>query len=94
MRVAAVIDEDVVVNVLVLPDGKAGDALLKDNDSWIELTHPEAGIGWRYSDGEFFYVMSDEELAAQALLDERKRQRAAILDRLGLTEDEANLLLG
>ena len=55
MREAAIIAGEEVVNVIVLPDGAAGDVLL--SDSVVEITgmHPKPGIGlgWTYVDGAF-----------------------------------------
>lgn len=55
MREAMIIDGEQIVNVIVIPDGEAGDALLCD--TCVEITgmdpKPGLGNGWTYVDGQF-----------------------------------------
>ena len=56
-RYASVIDGIEITNVLVIPAGKAGDNLLAENPTWVEITgmspRPGIGNGWTYVDGAF-----------------------------------------
>ena len=55
MREAIILQGSEPVNVIVIPDGPDGDALL--SDSCVEITDldpkPGLGIGWTFVDGAF-----------------------------------------
>ena len=55
MREAIILDGSDPVNVIVIPDGADGDALL--SETCVEITDldpkPGLGVGWTYVDGAF-----------------------------------------
>ena len=72
--------------------------MAKSNRPMIRIHNVETNevIDREMNDTEFAQYEADKaaELAAQAEIEAKEAARQAILDRLGLTADEAKLLLG
>jgi hypothetical protein len=51
-RVALIVEKGNPTNCIVIPDGKDGDKILKENPTWVEVTgmDPQPGVdnGWTY----------------------------------------------
>jgi hypothetical protein len=68
------------------------------NKPQIKIVNVETGdeIEREMTDAEFAQYQADQEMAQEKLAEAEAKaaQRQALLDRLGITEEEAQLLLG
>jgi hypothetical protein len=102
-------ENNVVTQVLVVPNEEEyrGQEFLANDlglgGTWIQTSYNAtirgkfAGIGDTYDSETDTFIApppTEEELAAIAATEEREAARQAVLDRLGLTAEEAALLLG
>lgn len=89
MATFAMMNGSTVDNIIVADDKEATEAALRC--TLIEIT-PEnpVGIGWAY-DAETSRFNSPPPAPVVEGLDEKKK---ALIEKLGLTEEELNLLLG
>jgi hypothetical protein len=97
MRNLAIIENGLVQNIIVIPDGKNGDKEIESR-SGIEVTGTKVGIGWSY-DGENFIEPepTPEQLEARAKAEEKQAKlesAKAKLTALGLDEAEVQAILG
>jgi hypothetical protein len=96
-RVAAVIKNGLVQNVIVIADGEQGDSEIELTGA-IETTGIQAGIGWSYKDDQFIAPPKTKEqlkfIAEQAARAERREIAESKLLELGLTVEDLKALLG
>jgi len=97
MRKLAIIENGIVQNTIVIPDGKEGDKEIQAR-SGVEITGTKVGIGWSY-DGENFIEPepTPDELEARAKAEEKQAKlesAKAKLTALGLDEAEVQAILG
>lgn len=68
-RIAAVISNEEIINVIVIPQGEEGDKYLSENPDVVDITDmdpmPGIGIGWKYVDGEFVQPKASKEEVKQ-----------------------------
>jgi hypothetical protein len=96
-RVAAVITNGLVTNIIELEKGKAGDSEL-DFRNAIEIKNPYVSIGWTYENNQFVappktQEQLDAELEQLAKAEARSAAEAKLID-LGLTVADLKALLG
>jgi hypothetical protein len=91
VRTAALIENGCVTNVIVIGGGADGDKALSDFNA-VEITNLDVRIGDEYDGSSFTRIKTSEEIEAEQRFQERLVQRAAVLEKLGLTEEEARLL--
>jgi len=97
LRNIAIIENGLVKNIIVIPEGKDGDKEIQAR-SGIEITGTKVGIGWSY-DGENFIEPepTPEQLEARAKAEEKQAKlesAKAKLTALGLDEAEVQAILG
>jgi len=97
MRKLAIIENGLVVNTIVIAEGKDGDKEIQARNG-IEVTGKKVGIGWSY-DGENFFeptpTPEEVEQIAKAKEELAKLESAkAKLAALGLDEAEVQAILG
>ena len=96
-RIAAVVKNGLVENVIVIADGEHGDSEIQLTGA-IETTGIQVGIGWSYEDGQFVEPLKTKEqldfIAEQAARAERREIAEAKLIDLGLTVEDLKALLG
>jgi len=96
-KVAAVIKNGLVVNVISIADGKQFKSEIHLRNA-IDLTGLRAGIGWTYKDGKFIeppktQEQLDAELNQLAKAEARSAAEGKLLE-LGLTTEDLKALLG
>jgi acyl dehydratase len=96
-RVAAIIENGVVTNIIEIGEGKAGDSELELRNA-IDITGLETGMGWTYQDGKFTkppktQEQLDAEVEQLAKAESRSAAEAKLL-ALGLTTEDLKALLG
>lgn len=94
MRTAAIIQDGVVANVIVIADGDEGDLTLKELGNAHEITGTDVRISDLFDGEKFTRVYSEQELSNMKALDEYISRRKQVLEKLGLTEEEISLLIG
>jgi hypothetical protein len=96
-RVAAIIENGIIENVITIKEGKQGDNEIQLRNA-IEITGLQALIGWTYIDGKFIQPpKTQEQLDAQAEQTAKAEARLtaeAKLLALGLTTEDLKALLG
>ena len=96
-KVAAIIQNGLVVNVISIADNKQFESEIQLRNA-IDITGLQAGIGWTYQDGKFKEPpKTQEQLDAELGMLAREEKRAAAeakLLKLGLTADDLKALLG
>ena len=96
MRSVAVIENNKVVNVVVVADGKKGDEEISRLKG-IDITGRHIGPGWSYLDGEFHAPEpSAEELEQIEAMKQRQlniESAKSKLAALGLSDDEISALV-
>jgi len=96
-RVAAIIENGLVINIIELAKGKAGDSEIHLRNA-IEIKNPSVSIGWNYENQEFVappktQEQLDAELEQLAKAEARSAAEAKLLE-LGLTTEDLKALLG
>jgi len=96
-RIAAIIENGLVENVIEIADGDKGNIEL-DLRNAIEIKKLNAGIGWTYEKGKFIAPpKTQEQLDAEAEQVAKAETRSAAEDKLlalGLTTEDLKALLG
>lgn len=97
MRNLAIIENGIVTNKIVIPDGKDGDKEIQARNG-VEITGTKVSKGWKY-DGENFIKPdpTPEQLQAIAEFEEKQAKlesAKAKLTALGLDEAEVQAILG
>jgi len=96
-KVAAIIENGLIVNVISIADGEQFESQLQLKNA-IDITALNAGIGWAYKDNKFIkppktQEQLDAELETLAKAEARSAAEAKLL-ALGLTTDDLKALLG
>lgn len=93
MRTAALIENGHVVNVIVIEQGSQGDETLIDFNA-VEITDQDVRIGDAYNGNSFTRIKTESEIEGEKVLAEYLQKKQALIEKLGLTQDEASILFG
>ena len=97
MRNLAIIENGIVANVIVIPEGSLGDKEI-DLRNGVELADLKVQVGWTYENGEFIAPPKTQEQleadAEQLAKAEARSAAEAKLLALGLTTEDLTALLG
>ena len=97
MRKLAIIENGIVANTIVIPDGKNGDKEIQAR-SGVEVTGTDVKIGWSYNGENFIEPEpTPEQIEAKAAYEAKlaKLESARTkLAALGLDEDEIAAIVG
>ena len=93
MRTAAIIENGHVINVIVIEEGAQGDQTLVDLNA-VEITDQDVRIGDAYDGNGFTRIKTESEIEGEKVLSEYLQKKQALIQKLGLTEDEASILFG
>jgi hypothetical protein len=96
-RIAAVIKDGLVENIIEIAEGVKGDSEIQIRNA-IEITNLNAGIGWVYEKGKFIAPpKTQEQLDSEVEQVAKAETRSAAEDKLlalGLTTEDLKALLG